>query len=257
MLWVFGSLALTAGLAGAAPPADAPGSFLALFPCAPDGTRPAVVVPYEPHEGDLVLYDDHSPHWRRLYHMAGTDMPDHSGIVVRLPDGRLQLLESAPDDGHLAGLHVCLLEPLPRLHQFEGTIFIRRIKCPLSPEQSARLTEFALDAQGKRYALIRMLLQGTPFRARGSWRKALLGKTDLHRSSYFCSELVVAAGTAAGLFDPKVHFANAMYPRDMIYDDCYDLSATWLPAGIWSPCAAPVPSQDLFPPPLKSDKPAS
>jgi hypothetical protein len=190
---------------------------------------------YVPHEGDLILFDDHNPTWRFLYHMAGTDLPDHSGIVFTLPDGRPAFLESAPDDGKLAGLYVRLLLAQPRLHQFQGTIYIRRVRHPLSAERSARLTQFALAQEGKRYAVGRMLLQGTPFRCRTGLRAKLFARTSLDRWSWFCSELVIAAGTAAGLFDPHVHHANAMYPRDLLYDDHYDLSATWLPAAVWTP----------------------
>jgi hypothetical protein len=252
MVAVFGWLAWAGCMMGAAPLAETKGSYLFTLQTGPAGRKHTVVEPYEPHEGDLVLYDDHHPTWTFLYHIAGTDLPDHSGIVFRLPDGRPGLLESAPDDGKLAGMYVRLLDAMSRLHQFQGTIYIRRLKRPLTPEQSARLTAFALAQEGKRYALCRMLLQGTPFRARGPVRNALFGKTYMDRCSWFCSELVVAAGTAAGLFNPKVHHANSMYPRDMIYDDIYDLSATWLPVGTWSPSAAPATP---FPPPPPPRKP--
>ena len=48
-----------------------------------------------------------------------------------------------------------------------------------------------------------------------------------------CSENVVAAATVAGLLDPKVHCANAMYPRDLAYDEKYDLSGAYHPAVPW------------------------
>jgi hypothetical protein len=162
-------------------------------------------------------------------------MPDHSGIICRLPDGRLAILESAPDDGKLAGMFVRLLVVSPRLHQFQGTICVRQVRQPHGKEQSARLTKFALAQEGKRYAVCRMLLQGTPFRCRTGLRAKLFGRTYLDRWSWFCSELVVAAGTTAGLFDPHIHQANRMYPRDMLYDDHYDLSSTWYPAAVWVP----------------------
>jgi hypothetical protein len=250
-----GWFAWSSCLLGAAPAAEMNGSYLFTSQTGQDGQLRRVIDRYVPHEGDLVLFDDHSPTWTFLYHMAGTDLPDHSGIVIRLPDGRPALLESAPDDGKLAGMYVRLLDALPRLHQFQGTIYIRRIRHPLTPEQSDRLTEFALKQEGKRYALCRLLLQATPFRARGRVREALFGKTYLDRCSWFCSELVVAAGTAAGLFDPRVHRANSMYPRDLIYDDIYDLSATWLPMGTWSPSSSPATSFPAPPPLVKGKHP--
>jgi hypothetical protein len=235
-------LALAACLLSGPGPKAVEGSFLH-----PIEGGPATV--YVPQEGDIVLYDDHNPTWIKLYHMVGSDMPDHSGIVFRLPDGRPALLESAPDDGKLAGMYVRILHALPRLHQFQGTIYIRQLKVPLSPEQSEKLTEFALAQEGKRYALGRMLLQATPFRCRSGWRARFFGKTDLNRSAWLCSELVVAAGTAAGLFDPHVHHANRIYPRDLIYDDHYDLSQTWHEARVWTPS----PEQPTVQPPKPDD----
>jgi hypothetical protein len=196
--------------------------------------------PFVPHEGDIVLFDENSPTWNFLYKMVGSGPPDHSGIVVRLPDGRPALLESGPDDGKLAGLRVCLIEAVPRLHEFlarfpQGRLYIRRVCCPLTPDQSAHLTEFALAQAGKHYAVGRLLLRATPARCRSGLRAKLFGKTYLDRSAWLCSELVVAAGTAAGLFDPHIHHANRIYPLDMLQDTTYDLSATWYKAGMWVP----------------------
>lgn len=224
------------------------GSFLLIPACGSDGQPCMRAVPYCPSEGDIVLFDDHSSTWRFLYKMVGSDMPDHSGIVVRLPDGRAALLESGPDDGKLAGPYVRLLEAMPRLHQFQGTMYIRRLRCPLSPAQSAALTDFALAQEGKRYALGRLLLQATPIRCRSGLRAKVFGHTHMDRCSWLCSELVVAAGTAAGLFDPKVHHANRIYPLDMFEDTKYDLSGTWEKPAAWSPTPDPPANPTTRPP---------
>ena len=50
-----------------------------------------------------------------------------------------------------------------------------------------------------------------------------------------CAELAVAGGTIAGLFDPKKHPGNAIYPRDILLDDFYDISATYHEAELWCP----------------------
>jgi hypothetical protein len=211
------------------------GSYL-LFPArpGPHDAFPTRVEPYTPEEGDVVLFNDQIKIWKKLYHFVGSEPPDHSGIIFKFPDGMLALVESGPDNGQLSGLRVRIIEATSRLHCYQGTLWVRRLKKPLTPEQSARLTEFAMAQEGKRYAVGRLLLQGTPFRCRGTWRNAMFGKTDLDRGSWLCSELVVAAGTVAGIFDPNVHHANAIYPRDLFLDDKYDLSQVLYPAGIWS-----------------------
>jgi hypothetical protein len=245
------ALAAIACLGGGPVAESHPESYLATLVQAPDGRLATQSGPYVPQEGDLVLYDEQSPTWRALYRMVGSDCPDHSGIVVKLPDGRPALLEAGPDDGHLIGLHCGLLEAYSRLHEFKGIIYIRRLRQPLTPEQSARLTDFALAQDGKRYALGRLLLQATPIRCRSGWRARVFGRTYLDRGAWLCAELAVAAGTAAGLFDPDIHHANRIYPRDIVYDDVYDLSATWHAAGIWSP--SPFPTDYVAPPTIQPD----
>ena len=168
-----------------------------------------------------------------LFAYAGTGPPLHMGIVVKKSDGTLAILEAGPDDT----IHVALLDLEKRLPQFaadfKGTISIRRCKKALTKEQSQALTKFAEDQDGKRYAIGRLLLQGTSFRSRGPVRELILGKTYLDRDSWICSELAVAAGTLVKLFDPKVVFANVAYPRDLVDNERYDLSANWHDAALW------------------------
>ena len=57
-----------------------------------------------------------------------------------------------------------------------GRVWIRRRKVPLTPEQSCRLTAFAMAQDGKRFALIRLAAQLTPFRHRGPIRTKYVGK---------------------------------------------------------------------------------
>jgi hypothetical protein len=226
-------LLLAASSVCGAPPG---GSFLLVPAGSGDGRVFVEPIPYEPHEGDLVLFDDHSKNWRALYHFVGSDVPDHSGIVVKLPDGRPALLESGPDDGKPCGLQVVILEAYSRLHQCTSTMYIRHLRCPLTPAQSQALTDFALAQSGKRYAVGRLLLQGTPCRCRCGVRARLFGHTYMDRDAWLCSELVVAAGTAAGLFDPHVHFANRIYPLDLFDERTYpDLIERWWPVAVWSP----------------------
>jgi len=207
---------------------------------APTGAATAKAVAYAPREGDLIFYDDHSRVWRALFAFAGTGPPLHMGIVVKKPDGTLAVLEAGPDDT----VWVKRLDLAPRLRQFQrdfaGTVMIRRCKVALRPKRSAALTRFALAQRGKRYAVVRMLLQGTWLRPRGLLAP-LLARTYLDRDAWICSELAVAAGTVAGLFDPTKVRANATYPRDLVDDRRHDLSAVWEAPREWRPGGFRVP----------------
>ena len=194
----------------------------------------AAAVAYAPREGDLIFYDDHNRAWTALFALAGTGPPLHMGIVVKKPDGSPAVLEAGPDDS----VWVKLLDLAPRLHQFRrdfgGTVTIRRCKVALGREASAALTRFALAQRGKRYAVVRMLLQGTWLRPRGLLAP-LLARTYLDRNAWICSELAVAAGSVAGLIDPTKVRANATYPRDLVDDRRHDLSAVWEAPAEWRP----------------------
>ncbi len=233
MRYVIAFLLSFATLAIAAPSfaADDAG-FLKIDTKTPKGKTEKVIA-YAPREGDLVFYDDRNIFWTLLFAYAGTGPPLHMGIVVKKADGALAILEAGPDDT----IHVALLDLEKRLPQFnndfKGTISIRRCKKALTKEQSQELTKFAEAQDGKRYAIGRLLLQGTSLRSRGPVRELIFGKTYLDRDSWICSELAVAAGTVVKLFDPKVVFANVAYPRDLVDNARYDLADNWHDAAVW------------------------
>jgi hypothetical protein len=195
--------------------------------------EPKQAIAYHPREGDLIFYDDRSLLWTALFLWAGTGPPLHMGIVVKKSDGTLAALEAGPDDT----TRVAILDVATRLPQFDkdfkGKITIRRCKKELTKEQSAALTKFAEAQDGKRYAVLRLLLQGTCLRSRGPIRELFLAETVLDRSSWICSELSVAAGTVAGLF-PKSVKANVTYPLDLVDNRRHDLSRIWHDAAVWS-----------------------
>ncbi|MSQ94513.1 MAG: hypothetical protein EXR98_08145 [Gemmataceae bacterium] len=191
------------------------------------------IVRYAPREGDLIFYDDRNIGWTILFAYAGTGPPLHMGMVVKQTDGKLAVLEAGPDDTVWVKL-LPLDKRLPQFNEdFKGTIQIRRCKKELTAEQSKALTKFAEAQDGKRYAIARLLLQGTSLRSRGPVRELVLGRTVLDRDSWICSELSVAAGTVVKLFDPKVVYANVAYPRDLVDNERYDLSASWHEAAVW------------------------
>ena len=185
---------------------------------------------YTPREGDILLFDDMSPFWAKLYSIAGTGPPFHAGIVFKKTDGSFAVLESGPDDT----LHVYLLDLEPRLNNFKGSIGVRQAKRALTKEESEILTNFAYAQEGKRYAMWRLLLQGTYFRHRGGIKEKHLAATYDDRTRWLCAEIVVSAGALVNLLDRDKVKATVTYPLDMVDDVRIDLSATYEPTVYWS-----------------------
>src|SRR5262249_31944241 len=147
-------------------------------------------------------------------------------------NGTFGVLEAGPDDT----VWVTLQDLDTRLRQFDarhkGGITIRHCKKQLTREQSLALSHFALKQDGKPYAVLRLLLQGTPLRLPGPILEPLLARTYLDRWSWICSELAVASGTVVGLFPDSVK-GNACYPRDLVDNKTHDLSSGWHDAARW------------------------
>lgn len=221
-------------LAGDVPDCQA-GSFLHRYLPCQDGVYRQQVQAYQPKEGDLVFFEDFDRRWALLFRMVGSGQPTHMGLIVRRSDGSLAVLESGPDWKK----HVYLQPAQERLRSFKGGVWIRRVKKKLTPEASQRLTEFAEQQVGKRYATGRLLLQGTPVCARLGLRYRYFAHTYVERTSWLCSEIVVAGGTVAGLFNPECHPANAIYPRDLVDDAVYPLLHNWEEIGLWTPTPEP------------------
>src|SRR5207249_3184676 len=105
--------------------------------------------------GDIVLFNDHRAFTHLIYRISGTDGPLHAGLVFRRQDSSMAILEA----GTNAVMKVFVFELEPRLHEFDGTIVVRRLKKPMTEEQSDQLRDFALAQEGKPYAVGRVLLQ--------------------------------------------------------------------------------------------------
>lgn len=225
-------------MAGPVPLLLAAGLLVGPVPPHPEGylVLKGALVRYGPREGDLVFFDDRSPTWGVLFALAGTGPPLHMGIVVKRPGGELAVLEAGPDDTVWVELR-----PLAwRLRQFDadfhGKVTIRRCREALSRQQSFALTRFALLQEGKRYAVLRLLAQGTPFRARGPLA-VVKARTHLGRGAWICSELAVAAAVVAGLLGRDEVPANATYPRDLVDDRRHRLGAVWEAEAEWVPAS--------------------
>lgn len=196
---------------------------------------------YAPQPGDIVLSADGSIFWLAMHNLAGTSHPTHSMIVFQMPDGQMAILEGGPHDT----LKCRVLDALPHMlsYEKEGRVWVRRRACPLTAEQSARLTEFALAVDGRDFSLRRLALQLTPFRTRGPVRTAFLGTPNgLERDAYYCSELVCEACVYAGIMDPRTTRPGATYPRDLFMDRSPNpylnrhlrLAPAWDPPARWT-----------------------
>jgi hypothetical protein len=223
-------------------PCDQPcGSYLYQPAFCIDDQMRCPAEPYVPQAGDIMLHLDGSIFWKVTHYLAGAFNPNGSGIVYCRPDGTPALLEAGPNDT----LWCRTLDLLPHLKEYcDGghKVWIRRRKVPLTPEQSARLTEFALAANGKRFALGRLGLQLTPFRTRGLLRTWFVGKPHGDRASYFCSELVTESCVAAGILCRERTRPSATYPHDLFYgrsfnpfiDRHLDINEFWCPPARWT-----------------------
>lgn len=223
-----------------------PGSFLWQQTYEIDFELRGPTRPYVPQPGDIVLSTDTSRFWKLMHNLAGTGHPTHSMIVFAFPDGRPGILEGGPHDT----LKCRDLEALPHMFSYEvqGRVWVRRRAVPLTAEESARLTEFALATNERRFAIGRLAQQLTILRTRGPIKTAFIGQPHgLERQSFYCSELVTEACVYAGLLDAETTRPSATYPRDLYLDRSINfyinkhlkLAPCWDPPARWTSYAAP------------------
>lgn len=211
---------------------------------------------YVPQPGDIVMATGDSLFWTTMHAVTLYGPPTHSMIVFAMPDGRPAILEGGP---HWAD-RCRLLEAIPHLASYEDVgcrVWVRRRSCPLTPCQSARLTEFCLSMNDRGFAMGRLALQLTPMRPRGPLRTAFVGRPrGPDRSAYFCSELVVEACVYAGIMDRETSRPAATFPRDLFFGGSRNLyllrhmkamNVTWDAPARWTgrpPTAVPLVSHD-------------
>lgn len=228
-------------------PAPPIGSFLYQPSYSTDHKLRGPVRPYDLQEGDIMFAADNKIFWLVTHLMAGTANPTHSAIVFKRPDGSMAILEAGPHDTRNCNV----LDALPHLKSYEdeGRVWIRRRAVPLTKEESARLTEFCLLQDGKRFAIRRLGQQIPPFsiffpRARGPLRTSWWADKPHgpDRESFFCSELVMEALAYPGLVDYWTTRPTATYPRDIFKDRSLnpylnrhlDLRPCWDPPARWT-----------------------
>src|SRR4051794_8025667 len=230
--WVAGDgLPPTAGLVKSSASRLSAG-YLLLPKDMQDGAFPSQLVPYEPEPGDILLFNMHSKFYHVVFKLVNSGSPMHTAMVIAREDGTPALLELTGPT--VMSAKVVVLDVEPRLSTYPGDVMVRRIRRPLNEEQSHALTCFARSQAGKGFAMRRILLFATPFNPRCGLRRTLFGHTYFDRNRWFCSEMVVSAGTSARLFNPHIHHANATLPRDLAFDERMDLSDLYHPVVPWT-----------------------
>ncbi len=198
---------------------------------------------YAPQAGDIFLATDQRLWFRWGHLIAGANGVHHSGIVIILPDGTPRIIEAGPFNK----MRVETLNPYQhmRTHCALGDrVWVRRRRVPLTPEQSARLTAFALAQEGKPFALARWFGQLTPLRVRGPIKTWFVGEPCGSRPRWFCSELVTECCVAAGIWSHQAARPSATYPSDLFWGRSFnlylnfhldELEQGWYPPARWVP----------------------
>ncbi len=205
-----------------------------------DTVQRAPALAYEPNVGDLLICNCRQSLWKLAYRFALTGPPTHVALVVRTPDGKLAQLEAGI--GFQLFVEVTPLEQ--RLADYDGTIYVRRRKVPLTEAESTRLSDFAAAVQKKTLPPARYLIQVTPLRARGPLRTDFASGPRGIRRGYMCSELVVETLVAADLLDADTARPTATYPCDFFFDHSTNpylnrhlipaLNEGWHPPALWT-----------------------
>lgn len=192
-------------------------------------------IPFLPQEGDLILFSSIQIKYTISYPMVRSFHPWHSGVVVRRSSGELAFFEDGGQSNEFATLRP-LEERLTSAYRKakKERIWIRKIRRPLTPEESCRLTAFAEGVWNRPFSKNRrlaiMLLPGRP-----------LAQTSPNQDNWFCSEIVAQALVSAGIIDSEGVRPQALTPRDLLRDKRVDLSFDWSPIYIFSPDSNPPP----------------
>lgn len=185
--------------------------------------------PYCPQEGDLFFGWGLNPIGRIVFLSSRAGPPSHVGVVMRQPDGSLGAFESTlREHGKPSGVHI---RPIwQRLHSYYGVIWIRRLKQPLTPEQSCALTTFALSQEGKPFAFLRSAVVPQLFNPlHGLTADSPAKPAFKNRQNWFCSELAISCYIKVGLINPHAVNPAAVLPKNLFNDQLLDLGSLWEP----------------------------
>jgi hypothetical protein len=195
---------------------------------------------YVPQPGDIYMSTD--KHWiiNAGHRLALSGQPNHSGLVICLPDGKPAILEGGPFNSLKVEI-VDLKYDFDKHAERTEKVWIRARKTPLTKEQCDELTDWAILQDNKRFAARRMLRQMTPFRTRGPLRTFYMGGPNGERDSYFCAELVMETCVHLKLLNPETTRPSATYPEDMFFDKSknvflnryFTLADGWHPPARW------------------------
>ena len=249
VLWASGWLAWLPlmGLTGPTPqttPTTSGASYLYQPAFCLDNTLRGPALAYDLQPGDICFAVNSHVVSKIGHHLSGAGLPNHSMIAFAFPDGRMGILEAGPHSRPA----IEAMDALCHLASYEDTgdrVWVRRRTTSLTPEQSHCLTEFCLAQPGKRFATVRMVGQLTPFRARMPIRTAWVGKPNLNKHSFFCSELVLTSLVAAGVLDAEPLRPSATFPSDLFFGRSSNifvarglrqLECGWEPPARWSAC---------------------
>jgi hypothetical protein len=210
--------------------ADHPTGYLAPSCPQSDGKALCPREPYHPQPGDLIFFSNESVLFDLLYACALTGRPHHVGIVVLLPDGTPTIAEA----GAWKLSRVKLIHLQGRLRTFPGIAHVRRLRTPLTVEQSRCLTRYALAQTCKPYAYVRVVLEASVMRSHGRIGSYLFGCPTLDRRSWTCCEMTVACAAAAGLLDPHEVMPNTVYVRDLFRCKPAVLGTIWEEPVLWA-----------------------
>ncbi len=221
-----------------------------------DGHVQCWLEPYVPREGDILLIQGTEVDslftivYRTIARLTRSGPPWHSGIVIADRAGQLKFYNApgqvAGQEGEQGGnqqqegeeeqnrgpRYDDIVESITRVPQ---KVWVRSLKFPLLLDQTYRLRKWAEEQEGKPFGYLRSVTCPVLcYPVRGPMRQRSLPPVGIDRPTWFCSELVVAAGIAAGLINPQVVKPGCVNPLDLNEDSLLDLSPVWTkPCELW------------------------